>query len=89
MNLIKETDCITVGGNQIGVPCKFPFMYNAWDDMYYTPNIIRPLTRWLLTPTKFDSCTDYQTSGTKWCATNVTSTSCNEIYQKNIFWYGN
>ena len=71
-NFFSDTDCKTIGGNHVGAPCQFPFMYNLWDDMPYIPNIIR-YSLSILTPNKFDTCTDYQNSGIKWCATKITS----------------
>ena len=71
--LVTDFDCKTIGGNEIGVSCKFPFKYSIWDDISYAPNMIRPLARMLTKPVAFNSCTDYQNAGIMWCATNVTS----------------
>ena len=65
--------CITHGGNSAGASCKFPFIYDMWDDIPYLPfSIFRLLSR----KKKFDSCTDYdyrKRPQKRWCATKVTS----------------
>ena len=63
-------ECITNGGKRKGVTCKFPFYYDAWDDIPYAPVSI---LRWFSHKIRFDSCTDFRNSGRKWCATKVTS----------------
>ena len=62
--------CFTVGGNIIGRECKFPFIYNKWNDYPYVP---ASFLRWFPNEIKFESCTDYGNSGRLWCATKVTS----------------
>ena len=72
-NEVRETlECITVGGNSVGVRCKFPFIYDRWDAIPYAPfsNF-----RWFSPEQKFDSCTDYnfyKVKRKRWCATKVT-----------------
>ena len=40
--LIKDNKCITVNGNTPGMPCKFPFIYDVYDDFPYLPaSIVR------------------------------------------------
>ena len=64
------SNCFTVGGNIIGHKCKFPFIYNKWDDYPYVP---ASFLRWFPNEIKFESCTDFRNSGRLWCATKVTS----------------
>ena len=72
LGFVLNTDCKTIGGNHIGVPCQFPFLHNPRDEIPYIPNIIR-YSLSVLTPNKFDTCNDNQNAGTKWCATKLTS----------------
>ena len=69
----EKLECITIGGNYVGVRCKFPFIYDRWDAIPYAPfsNF-----RWFSPEQRFDSCTDYNFWKLKrkpWCATKVTS----------------
>ena len=69
----RSLECITHGGNSAGASCKFPFIYDMWDDIPYLPfSIFRLLSQ----KKKFDSCTDYdyrKRPKKRWCATKVTS----------------
>ena len=67
----QNNECTTVGGNDIGVTCKFPFVYNMLDDFPYVP---ATMIRWFSTEQRFENCTDYRKkTGRSWCATRVTS----------------
>ena len=67
----SENECITVGGKHVGVACKFPFVYNVFDDIPYVP---ATLIRWFSTEQRFENCTDYRKkSGRNWCATKTTT----------------
>ena len=46
----SSSDCFTVGGNIIGHKCKFPFIYNKWDDYPYVP---ASFLRWFPNEIKF------------------------------------
>ena len=50
--------------------CKFPFIYDLWDDVPYFPATI---LRWFSEERTFHSCTDFKKVEGKWCATKVTS----------------
>ena len=52
-------ECITVGGSNIGATCKFPFIYNIWDDIPYVPATILRWLSWLSEDITFDYCTDF------------------------------
>ena len=65
-----SSTCITVGGNVIGHKCKFPFIYNKWNDYPYVP---ASFLRWFPNEIRFESCTDFRNSRRLWCATKVTS----------------
>ena len=73
---IPDSQCVTVGGNDIGLRCKFPFKYDIWEDIPYTSATI---IRWLgfHKEIEFENCTSYSyhTSyhGRPWCATKITS----------------
>ena len=66
----ETSSCFTVGGNIVGHKCKFPFIYNKWDDYPYVP---ASFLRWFPNEITFESCTDFRNSGRLWCATKVTS----------------
>ena len=66
----SSSTCRTVAGNIIGRKCKFPFIYNKWNDYPYVP---ASFLRWFPNEIKFESCTDFRNSGRLWCATKVTS----------------
>ena len=68
--MTQSNECVTVGGEIVGVSCKFTFIYDVWDDIPYVPATI---LRWFSAPIVFENCTDYRRSGRKWCATKVTS----------------
>ena len=71
---MKGDVCITVGGNDPDVSCKFPFYYDTWDDIPYIPtSLLRVFTKSYRKTIKFDKCTDYKHNGKKWCATKVTT----------------
>ena len=63
---MKVNQCITIEGE----PCKFPFVYDVWDDIPYVPATI---LRWFSSEIKYENCTDNMNSGRSWCATKVTS----------------
>ena len=66
-----EEECITVGGTQVGVPCKFPFVYDMLDNLPYVP---ASMIRWFSNEKIFNNCTDYRkNSGRSWCATKTTA----------------
>jgi len=70
---LKDSQCITVGGNDSGVSCKFPFKYDIWDDVPYAPATIMRWP-WFHKQMVFENCTNYRKSGSRpWCATKVTS----------------
>ena len=64
----KGNLCVTAGGNDVGEPCQFPFIYDMWDDFPYVPATI---IRWFSKEIKFENCTNYHKSGLSWCATKV------------------
>ena len=66
----SEVICVTVGGNIVGRRCKFPFVYNKWNDYPYVP---ASFIRWFPNEIKFESCTNFRNNGKLWCATKVTS----------------
>ena len=70
MDLHLSSHCFTIGGNAIGLRCKFPFIYNKWIDYPYVP---ASFIRWFPNEIKFDSCTDFRNAGRLWCATKLTS----------------
>ena len=67
---LRERSCLTVGGSIIGRKCKFPFIYNKWNDYPYVP---ASFLRWFPNEIEFESCTAFRNSGRLWCATKVTS----------------
>ena len=66
----SSSTCRTVAGNIIGRKCKFPFIYNKWNDYPYVP---ASFLRWFPNEIEFESCTAFRNSGRLWCATKVTS----------------
>ena len=71
--LLLDSQCITVGGNDSGVSCKFPFKYDIWDDVPYAPATIMRWP-WFHKQMVFENCTNYRKSGSRpWCATKVSS----------------
>ena len=72
---LLDNQCVTVGGKDIGEPCKFPFKYDIWDDVPYAPATILRWP-WFHKEMVFENCTSYRKSGgRKWCATKVTSSN--------------
>ena len=70
MDLHLSSHCFTIGGNDIGLRCKFPFIYNKWYDYPYVP---ASFIRWFPNEIKFDSCTDFRNAGRLWYSTKLTS----------------
>jgi len=69
----KDNQCYTIGGQDIGAKCIFPFKYDIWDDVPYAPaSIVR--WPWFHKEMVFENCTTYRKPGDRpWCATKVTS----------------
>ena len=60
-----------MGGNDAGVSCKFPFVYDMWDDFPYVPATVM---RRFSSEKRFESCTDYRKKSRRsWFATKTTS----------------
>ena len=73
MLYLPDSQCITDGGKDIGVSCKFPFKYDIWDDVPYAPATIMRWP-WFHKQMVFENCTSYRKSGSRpQCATRVTA----------------
>ena len=70
MDTEVTSTCVTLGGNIVGHRCKFPFVYNRWNDYPYVP---ASFIRWFPNEIKFESCTNFRNNGKLWCVTKVTS----------------